>query len=159
MNKFDEIDKKILNILQERGRITNANLAAEVGLSPPPMLERVKKLEKNGVIDKYVALLNPQNIDKSTIVFVSLTVERHRLKSFDLVNQQLNKFPEVLECYHISGEEDYLIKVVVKDVQEYEQFLLKKLAAIPAISRIKSNVVLSTIKYGTKIHIYGCEYL
>ena len=153
MNKFDEIDKKILNILQERGRITNANLAAEVGLSPPPMLERVKKLEKNGVINSYVALLDPKKVDKSTIVYVSLTVARHRVKSFDIVNQELNKFPEVLEIYHISGEEDYLIKVVVQDIQQYEQFLLKKLATIPSISRIKSNVVLSTIKYGTKIEI------
>lgn len=153
MNKFDEIDKKILNILQERGRITNANLAAEVGLSPPPMLERVKKLEKNGVITQYVALLDPRKIEKSTIVFVSLTVARHRVKSFDQVNQELNEFPEVMEIYHISGEEDYLIKVVVKDIQEYEQFLLKKLATIPAISRIKSSVVLSTIKYSTKLPI------
>ena len=80
MNKLDDIDRKILNILQERGRITNANLAAEVGLSPPPMLERVKKLEKNGVINKYVALLDPKLVDKATIVFVSLTVARHRLK-------------------------------------------------------------------------------
>jgi DNA-binding Lrp family transcriptional regulator len=153
MYKLDEIDKKILNILQEKGRITNANLAAEVGLSPPPMLERVKKLEKNGVISKYVALLDPKLVDKATIVFVSLTVARHRLKSFDQVNQELNKFAEVLEIYHISGEEDYMIKVVVKDINEYEQFLLKKLATIPAISRIKSNVVLSTIKYGTQIPI------
>ncbi len=153
MNKFDEIDKKILTILQERGRITNANLAAEVGLSPPPMLERVKKLEKNGVITHYAALLDPKKIDKATIVFVSLTIARHRVKSFDQVNEELNSFPEVLEIFHISGEEDYLIKVVVKDIQEYEQFLLKKLATIPAISRIKSNVVLSTIKYGTKIPI------
>ena len=151
MNKFDEIDKKILNILQERGRITNANLAAEVGLSPPPMLERVKKLEKSGVITKYVALLDPKLIDKATIVFVSLSVARHRLQSFDQVNQELNQFPEVLECYHISGDEDYLIKVVVKDIQEYEQFLLKKLATIPSINRIKSTVVLSTIKSGMKI--------
>ncbi len=153
MNKFDEIDKKILNILQERGRITNANLAAEVGLSPPPILERVKKLEKNGVITQYVALLDPKKIDKATIILVSLTIARHRIKSLDQVNEKLNSFPEILEIFHISGEEDYLIKVVVKDIQEYEQFLLKKLATIPAISRIKSSVVLSTIKYGTKIAV------
>lgn len=153
MIKFDNIDKKILNILQENGRITNANLAAEVGLSPPPMLERVKKLEKSGVISKYVALLDPQKIDKSTIVFVSLTLARHRLTSFDQVNQELKNIPEVLECYHISGDEDYLLKVAVKDIQEYEQFLLKRLAQIPSISRIKSTVVLSTKKYETKITI------
>ncbi|MCD4697744.1 MAG: Lrp/AsnC family transcriptional regulator [Bacteroidales bacterium] len=150
MNKFDEIDKKILNILQENGRITNADLAAKVGLSPPPMLERVKKLEKNGVITKYVALLDPTKIDKSTIVFVSLTLARHRIKSIELVKEEMKKFPEVLECYSITGEEDYLLKVIVKDVSEYEKFMHHKLAKIPAVSRIKSFVVLSTSKYETK---------
>ena len=150
MAKFDEIDKKILNLLQENGRITNAELAGKVGLSPPPMLERVKKLEKNGVITKYVALLNPKKVDKSTIVFVSVTLARHRLKSIDQVKDEFSNFPEVLECYSITGEEDYLLKVMVRDVEEYENFMLDKLAKIPAISRIKSFVVLSTLKYETK---------
>ena len=151
--KFDEIDKKILNILQENGRITNADLAAKVGLSPPPMLERVKKLEKNGVITKYVALLDPKKINKSTIIFVSITLARHRLKSIDQVKEEFNSFPEILECYSVTGEEDYLLKVAVKDVEEYENFMLHKLAKIPAISRIKSFVVLSTLKYNTKISV------
>jgi len=151
--KFDEIDKKILNILQENGRITNADLASKVGLSPPPMLERVKKLEKNGVITKYVALLDPKKINKSTIIFVSLTLARHRLKSLDQVKEEFANFPEVLECYSITGEEDYLLKVMVKSVEEYEDFMLHKLAKIPAISRIKSFVVLSTLKYETKTEI------
>jgi Lrp/AsnC family leucine-responsive transcriptional regulator len=148
--KFDAIDKKILNILQENGRITNADLASKVGLSPPPMLERVKKLEKNGIITKYVALLDPKKINKSTIIFVSITLARHRITSIDQVKQEFSSFPEVLECYSITGEEDYLLKVMVKDVEEYEQFMLHKLTKIPAISRIKSFVVLSTIKFETK---------
>jgi len=148
--KFDEIDKKILNILQENGRITNTDLASKVGLSPPPMLERVKKLEKNGIITKYVALLDPKKINKATIIFVSLTLARHRLKSIDQVKEEFSNFPEVLECYSITGEEDYLLKVMVQDVEEYENFMLNKLAKIPAISRIKSFVVLSTLKYETK---------
>ena len=151
--KLDEIDKKILNILQQNGRITNAQLASEVGLSPPPMLERVKKLEKNGIIQKYVAVLDYKKIDKSTMVFVSLSLARHRIKSIDQVNQEILKLPEVLECYHIAGEQDYLLKIVVKDVQEYEQFILKKLAQISAISKIKSYVVLSTVKSDSKILI------
>lgn len=151
LNKLDEIDKKILNILQDNGRITNAQLANEVGLSPPPMLERVKKLEKSGIIHKYVAILDPAKIDKSTLVFVSLSLARHRIKSIDLVTLELLKFPEILECYHIAGEEDYLLKVVVKDVHEYEEFILKKLAQISAINKIKSHVVLSTLKSDTKI--------
>ncbi|MDW7679087.1 MAG: Lrp/AsnC family transcriptional regulator [bacterium] len=151
--KFDEIDKKILNILQDNGRITNADLASKVGLSPPPMLERVKKLEKNGVITKYVALLDPKKINKSTIVFVSITLARHRLKSIDLVKEEFKKCPEILECYSITGEEDYLLKVLVTNVEEYENFMLHKLAKIPAISRIKSFIVLSTVKYETKTSI------
>lgn len=151
--QFDDIDKKILNILQENGRITNADLASKVGLSPPPMLERVKKLEKNGVIKKFVALLDPKKINKSTIVFVSITLARHRLISFDEIWDDFKKFPEVLECYSITGEEDYLLKVMVKDVEEYEQFMLNSLAKIPSISRVKSFVVLSTVKYETKIDI------
>lgn len=151
--KLDDIDKKILNTLQENGRITNAQLANEVGLSPPPMLERVKKLEKNGIIKKYVAILDQNKIDKSTIVIVSLSLARHRIKSLDQVNKEILNFPEVLECYHIAGEEDYLLKVVVKDVQEYEEFILKKLAQIPAIGKIKSHVVLSALKSDTKINI------
>ena len=151
--KFDDIDRKILTILQENGRITNADLASKVGLSPPPMLERVKKLEKSGVITKYVALLDPKKVDKSTIVFVSLTLARHRFKSIDHVKEEFANFPEVLECYSITGEEDYLLKVVVNNVEEYENFMLHKLAKIPAISRIKSSVVLSTLKYDTKVEI------
>lgn len=151
--KLDEIDKKILNILQDNGRITNAQLASEVGLSPPPMLERVKKLEKNGIITKYVAQLDYKKIDKSTMVFVSLSLARHRIKSIDQVNHEILQLPEVLECYHIAGEQDYLLKIVVKDVQEYEQFILKKLAQISAISKIKSYVVLSTVKCDSKIEI------
>ena len=152
-NKLDQIDKKILNILQENGRITNAQLANEVGLSPPPMLERVKKLEKNGIIKKYVAVLDLNKIDKSTMVIVSLSLARHRIKSLDQVTHELLKFPEILECYHIAGEEDYLLKVVVKDVHEYEDFILKKLARIPAIGKIKSHVVLSTLKSDTTVFI------
>ncbi len=153
MTKFDEIDKKILNILQHNGRITNAELASKVGLSPPPMLERVKKLEKNGVITKYVALLDPKKINKATIVFIMLSLARHRLNSLDQIKEEIQKFFEVLECYSITGEEDYLLKVMVENVEEYEQFMMHKLAKIPAISRIKSFVVLSTLKYDTKVEI------
>ncbi len=152
-HKLDEIDKKILNILQDDGRITNAQLANQVGLSPPPMLERVKKLEKNGIIKKYVAILEPGKVDKSTVVIVSLSLARHRIKSIENVTQKLLEFPEIMECYHIAGEADYLLKVIVKDVLQYEAFILKKLVQIPAIQRIKSHVVLSTLKSDTKIAI------
>ena len=119
--KLDSTDKKILEILQENGRITNAQLANQVGLSPPPMLERVKKLEKLGIIKKYVALLDPSKVNKSTMVIVSLSLARHRIKSLDQVNREILNFPEVLECYHIAGEEDYL-KALEKVEQKMKKF-------------------------------------
>ena len=152
-NKLDHIDKEILNILQENGRITNTELASRVGMSPPPMLERVKKLEKRGIITKYVALIDPDTIDKGTMALVSVSLDRHRIKSIDQFTHAIEKLPEVMECYHITGEDDYLLKVAVKDIHEYENFILKKLTKLPALSKIKTSFILSTVKYETKFPV------
>ena len=149
-NKLDDIDKKILNILQENGRITNAELAGRVGMSPPPMLERVKKLEKKGIIKKYVTLLDPESIGKGTMALVSGSLDRHHIKSIDQFTRAIEKLPEVMECYHITGEEDYILKVAINDIREYEDFVLKKLTKIQAINKIKTSFVLSTVKNETK---------
>jgi Lrp/AsnC family leucine-responsive transcriptional regulator len=152
-NKLDDIDRKILNILQENGRITNTELASRVGISPPPMLERVKKLEKKGIIKKYVALVDPDAIGKGTMALVSVSLDRHLIKSIDQFTRAMQKLPEVMECYHITGEEDYILKVAIKDIREYEDFILKKLTKIPAIDKIKTSFVLSTVKYETKFPV------
>ena len=152
-NKLDDIDKKILSILQENGRITNAELASRVGMSPPPMLERVRKLEKKGIIQKYVALINPDAVGKGTMALVSVSLDRHRIRSIDQFTQAIDTLPEVMECYHITGEDDYLLKVAVKDINEYEDFILKKLTKLPALSTIKTSFILSTVKYETKFPI------
>ena len=152
-NQLDQIDKKILNLLQENGRITNAQLAKEVGLSPPPMLERVRKLEKNSIIKKYVALVDPKKVDRGTIAFVAVSLRFHRQDAIQEFVIEIQKFPEVLECYHITGEEDYLLKVIIKDIAEYERFLLEKLTRFSGISKIKTFFILSTLKQETKIPI------
>lgn len=152
-NKLDDIDKKILSILQENGRITNAELASRVGMSPPPMLERVRKLEKKGIIQKYVALINPDAVGKGTMALVSVSLDRHRIRSIDQFTQAIDTLPEVMECYHITGEDDYLLKVAVKDINEYEDFILKKLTKLPALSTIKTSFILSTVKYETKFPV------
>lgn len=154
-NKIDDIDRKILEILQENGRITNAELASRVGISPPPMLERVKKLEKKGIIQKYVALLDPDTIGKGTMALVSVSLDRHRIKSIDLFTKAIEKIPEVMECYHVTGDDDYILKVAVKDIHEYENFILKKLTKLPAISKLKTSFILSTVKYETKFPVDG----
>lgn len=152
-NSLDHIDKKILMLLQANGRITNAELAKQVGLSPPPMLERVRKLEKNGYIRKYVALIDPKKLDQNTMAFVSVSLRFHQKKAIQQFVTEIQKIPEVLECHHITGEEDYLLKVVMKDIEEYKRFLLDKLTQFSGISKIKTSFILTTLKQETNIPV------
>ncbi|MGD8306340.1 MAG: Lrp/AsnC family transcriptional regulator, partial [Ignavibacteria bacterium] len=123
---LDNIDKNILNILQEDARITNVQLASKVGISPPAMLDRVKRLEKNGIIRNYAALLNPEKIGKNTFALISVSLTIHRNTTIDDFTTAISKFDEVLECYHVTGESDFLLKIAVENIQEYEQFILQK---------------------------------
>ena len=150
---FDETDKKILNILQSNCKITNAQLAIEVGISPSSMIERVKRLENAGVISKYVALVDPEKVGIGTLALVSISLAVHQLDSVDNLTKVLNEMDEVLDCYHIAGEEDFLLKVAVRDIRKYQDFVLNKLSKIPAINRIKTSFVLSTVKHETKFPI------
>ena len=150
---LDNIDKHILNLLQDNGRITNARLAKEVGLSPPPLLERVRKLEKNGIIRKYVALVDPKKLNRGTVAFVAVSLRFHRQDAIQEFVVEIQKFPEVLECHHIAGEEDYLLKVIIRDIAEYEQFLRDKLTRFSGISRIRTYFILNTLKQETKIPV------
>ncbi len=151
--KLDSIDKKILDILQEDARIKNLELANRTGISPPATLERVKRLEKNGVIKKYVALVNPAKINKGTFALVSVALIIHQIPSIESFTKQINKLDEVLECYHITGSDDFMLKIAVENIEQYEKFILNKLTKISGVSRVTSNIVLSTVKYNTKIHI------
>ncbi|MFQ6618176.1 MAG: Lrp/AsnC family transcriptional regulator [Fidelibacterota bacterium] len=153
MVHLDEIDRKILSILQDNGRIRNRELANRIGLSPPSALERVKKLEKKGVIKRYVALLNPVSIGKDTVMFVAVSLIIHQENAIEKFTSAVMSLPEVLECYHITGTSDYLLKVAVRDVAAYEEFVLHKLLKIPVIQNIQTSVVLSTVKQNTKFEI------
>lgn len=157
MIKLDDIDKKIIEQLQTNARTTNSQLAADAGISPPGMLERVKRLENAGILRKYVALVDPEKVGKGTMAMVSVSLAGHQLQNISHFTEEINKIEEVLECYHIAGENDYLLKVAVKDIQEYEQFILEKLTKIKGISRLKTSFVLSTIKHETKLHINNIE--
>jgi len=151
--KLDTIDRKILNILQENARITNKELAIQLGLSITPVFERIKKLEKGGYIKKYVALVDHQKIDQGMIVFVFIqSKEQNHVKAKELLDY-MQELPEVMECYHVGGEHDYLIKVVVKDMQQYENFLLRKLTLYENIRHVKSTFALSQIKHKTSYQI------
>jgi len=151
--KLDNIDKKILDILQDDARITNLELAKRIGISPPATLERVKRLEKNGVIKKYVALVDPAKVSKGTFALVSVALMIHQIPSIDSFTKQINKLDEVLECYHITGSDDFMLKIAVENIEQYEKFILNKLTKIKGVSKVTTNIVLSTVKFNTKISI------
>jgi len=150
---IDDTDKKILEILQGDARITNVNLASKVGISPPAMLERVKRLESNGIIRKYAALIDPEKIGRNTFALLSVTLSMHQISSIDVFIKAIKKLDEVLECYHVTGNSDFLLKVAVRDIREYEQFILKKLTKIKGVNKINTSFVLSSFKYQTKLKL------
>ena len=154
MTNLDSIDKKILKILQTDARITNKELASQLGLSPPPTLERVKKLEKQGYIKGYSAQLDPKKIDLGTTMLVSVNLHQHSQNAIDEFYQAIENLNEVIECYHVTGEDDFLLKVVCKDILEYERFVRQKLSKLNSLGKMKSSVVLSTFK---DLHEYPIE--
>ncbi len=122
--KIDKIDKKILGILQTSSNITNTLLASDVGISPPAMLERVKRLEKSGILKGYVALVDHDLAGQGILALVSVSLAIHEISSVDNFNKKINEFEEVLECYHVAGEDDFQLKVVVADIKAYRNFVV-----------------------------------
>lgn len=153
--KLDKTDIKILNILQEEGRITNSELAKRIKISPPPTLERVKKLEKSGIIKKYVALLDQQAVGYGTCTFVEVIISHHERKAIEEFLKAVRRVDEVMECHHVTGDADFLLKISVKDIPAYEDLVLQKLTQLPHVSNIKTMVVLSTFKNETAFKIRG----
>lgn len=151
--KFDEVNKQILSILQEDGSITNSELAKRIGLAPASTLERVKKLEKTGVIRKYVALLDSEKVGKEIVAFVEISMNEHSAETIKTFSHEIALIPEVLDCHHISGDKDFLLKVVTDSIKNYEKFALEKLAVIPHVGKISTLFVLSTIKSETSLHL------
>lgn len=144
--KFDAIDKAILKELQDNSKITNANLATKVGISPPSTLERVKKLEQLGVINGYVALLEAQHVNQSLLALVHVSIKEHSSEMLEEAKRLLNSFEEIQACWYCAGDEDFILKVRVEDMNHYERFVSKKLASVPGISKLRTGFVLSTIK-------------
>ncbi|HMS54560.1 MAG TPA: Lrp/AsnC family transcriptional regulator [Fimbriimonadaceae bacterium] len=148
---MDAIDYAILVILQSEGRITNAELASRIGLTPGPVLARVNKLEASGLIQGYTAVLDRERLGFPVTVFVAVIVKSHDQPTCDSFVRAVNELDEVLECHHIAGDEDYLLKVVAQSPADYERFTTEKLATIPSIQRIKTTFVLSSSKSTSRI--------
>jgi len=142
----DKFDRHILQILQEEGRIPNAALADRIGLSATPCLRRVKALEDAGVIKKYRADLDRTKAGLGLTVMLGVKVDGHRDENATSIQNAFQEMPEVISCHIISGESDFLLEVVVPDLQGYERFLLGKLMKLPMVKDVRSNFVIRTIK-------------
>jgi Lrp/AsnC family leucine-responsive transcriptional regulator len=144
---IDEIDRKILRHLQVDGRMSLADLAGKVGLSPSPCLRRVRMLEKSGVIARYVAVLDQRAVGLPVSVFVSIKLDSQRQDSLDRFAKAIERWPEVLECYLMTGPREYWLRVVVPDLDAYERFVRQKLTRLEGIASIESSFALEQVKY------------
>jgi len=151
--QMDDVDIKILKLLQDDAKLTAKNLGDRIALSQTPVYERIRKLEKKGVIRKYVALLNPEILNKSLVIFMNITVRDHSSKSRIALLEALNKLEEVVELYQTSGQFDYTAKVRVSNVTEYRNFLIDKLTPIENVKDIDSHIVMEEIKYTTSLNL------
>ncbi|MFB9224139.1 Lrp/AsnC family transcriptional regulator [Paracoccus cavernae] len=150
---LDQIDRKILEQLQRDSKLSNVELSNRVGLSPSPCLARVKQLEADGIVRGYVALLDPAAVDLSISVFIHVTLEKQVERALSTFEQKMNAFPEVMECYLMTGDSDYLVRLVVPDLAALQDFIVKELTTIPGIANIKSSFALKQVKYKTALPV------
>jgi Lrp/AsnC family leucine-responsive transcriptional regulator len=151
--RLDEIDRKILRLLQTDCRLTMVEIAERVGLSASPCHRRIKIMEDAGLIKGYVALVDQRRLGLPVSVFVSIKLERQREKDLEAFSRAISRWPEVLECYLMTGHRDYLLRVVVEDLQAYEKFLKQKLTLVPGIASIESSFALDQIKYSIAVPV------
>ncbi len=147
--EIDDTDRAILTELQADSSISNVELARRISLSPPAVHARIKRLEELGYVRQYAAILDREKVGYDILCIIEVTLEMHQIQTINQFRDAVIGMPEVLECYFITGEFDYLLKVAVRSRKELERFLMEKLTPIPAIARISTSIVLTEIKYTT----------
>lgn len=150
---LDAIDLKILEQLQANGRMTNQDLADRVGLSPSPCLRRVRQLEEAGVIGSYVALVNPEKVGLSVTAFVRVRLDRQDDRHLAIFEEAVSQFPEVMECYLMTGEADYQLRVLVTSLGEFEDFLRYSLTRIEGVGQVTTSFALRPVVYKTALPV------
>lgn len=144
--KLDQIDRKILVILQSSAKITNAQLSKEIGLSPAPTLERVKKLETSGILKSYHAKVDTDKIGLGVSTFVLVSLKGHNKENIDSFLNEINNIEEIIECHHITGSGDFMLRIIAKDISSYQRLMLEKVSNINVVDNMQSMVILSTFK-------------
>ncbi|HBX68186.1 MAG TPA: AsnC family transcriptional regulator [Chloroflexi bacterium] len=150
---LDELDKAILEILQAEARISNAELARRVNLSPPATLARVRRLEETGYISRYVTILDQKQAGYDMLCFVRVSLQLHDSEQVNGFREAVQQMSEVLECHHVTGDYDYILKVVARNTKDLENFLINQLTPIPGVARIYTSLVLNEVKSSTVIPI------
>ena len=146
INKLDQIDHSLLEILQSNGKITNAQLSKEIGLSPAPTLERVKKLEVSGIIKSYHAQIDREKVGLGVMTFVQVSLAGHRKAVSEAFVEKISKVPEIIECHHVTGSCDFLLKVIAKDINSYQKLIMETINEIEEVASTQTMVILSTFK-------------
>ena len=144
--KLDAIDRKILELLQANSNITNAQLALEIGLSPAPTLERVKKLENAEVIKSYHAVIDPASVGMGVSTFVTVSLKGHNKENIEKFVNAIGKINEVIECHHVTGQADFILRIIAPDIPAYQNLMLEKVSNIEVVDNMQSTVILSTFK-------------
>lgn len=150
---MDTIDRKLLMLLQEDSTKTTKELSLKLNLSVTAVYERIKKLEREGIIDKYVALLNRNKVNKGFVVFCHLKLIQHTKEYLTIFEREVTLLEEVLECYHVSGDYDYILKIYVKDMEEYREFMVTKLTTLQHIGSTHSTFMISEVKNTNIINV------
>lgn len=150
---LDTIDKALLQLLQENAKQTNKQLSLQLNLSVTAVYERIKKLEREGVITKYVSLLDKEKVHKGFTVFCHIKLVQHAQDYLTKFEEEVTSLDEVLECFHVSGDYDYLLKVVVKDIKQFRSFMVNKLTTIKHIGSTQSSFSISEVKNTTQLRL------
>jgi Lrp/AsnC family leucine-responsive transcriptional regulator len=153
MESLDEIDLQILRTLQKNAKLTTKELADVVHLTPTPVFERQKRLERQGYIRRYVAVLNAEKLNQELLVFCKVKLTQMNREIADAFTRRIQRIPEVIECYNTSGNYDYLLKVRAASMKQYQEFILNKLGTIESLGSIESTFVMSEVKQGYGINI------
>jgi Lrp/AsnC family leucine-responsive transcriptional regulator len=143
---LDKIDLKILRLLQENGRITNLLLSQEIGLSPAPTLERVRKLELSGYIKSYHALVDEEKLGLGIKTFIQVQLDFHKNNTIQTFLDEVNQIKEITECHHVTGQADFLLKVYVNDIKAYERLIMEKISRISVVKTFQTMMIMSTTK-------------
>ena len=149
--KLDAIDRKLLNYLQEDCKQTNKELSSKLNLSVTAVYERIKKLEREGVVKQYVNILNKEKVDRGFVVFCQIKLVQHAKEFLTKFEKEVTKIDEVLECFHVSGDYDYLLKVIVKDMPHFRSFMVTKLTTLKHIGSTHTSFTISEVKNTTAI--------